>query len=123
MTQQVEAVDQELMQKIISAKDGSERKFKTFTGSFYILKSALRYFSIKKGMSFTSSKIADNFPVSAPVAGSSLKILAELDVVEPRTSSSSPNRYMPENVDLERMEQIQEILIENFEIKEFKPED
>jgi len=123
MTQQVEPVDQELMQNIVSAKDGSERKFKTFTGSFYILKSALRYFSVKKGMSFTSSKVSDNFPVSAPVAGSSLKILDELGVVESRTRSSSPNRYMSEDVDLEKMEQIQEILIENFEIKEFNPEE
>lgn len=122
MTQQVEPVDQELMQNIVSAKDGSERKFKTFTSSFYILKSALRYFSVKKGMSFTSSKVADNFPVSAPVAGSSLKILDELDVVESRTRSSSPNRYMPEKVDLEKMEEIQEILIENFEIEEFNPD-
>lgn len=119
MTQQISSED--LMRQVVDTKDGSERKFKTFTGSFYILKSALRYFTVKKGMSFTSSKISNNFPVSAPVAGSSLKILSKLDVVEARTSSSSPNRYMPENVDLERMEEIEEILIENYEIEEFIP--
>lgn len=107
---------------ILRAKDGSERKFKTFTNSFYILKSALRYFKIKKDMSFTSSKLSDNFPISAPVAGSSLKILSRLDVLKPRTNSSSPDRYMPEDIDLERLEKVQDILLENMEIKEFNPE-
>jgi len=74
-------------------------------------------------MSFTSSKVADNFPISTPIAGSSLRILNDLDVVDARTQSSSPDRFMPETVDLERMEEIEGILIENFEIKEFNPKD
>lgn len=119
MTQQVENMD--LLQSVIDAKDGNERKFKVFTGQFYLMKSALRYFCVKKKMSFTSSKIADNFPVSAPVAGSSLKILAELGVVEARTESSSPNRYMPDDVDMERMQEVEKVLRDNYEIDGFIP--
>lgn len=121
MTQQ--KGEKDLRRSIVDAKNSSERKFKTFTANFYVLKSALRYFSVKKGMSFTSSKVADNFPISTPIAGSSLRILNDLDVVDARTQSSSPDRFMPETVDLERMEEIEGILIENFEIKEFNPKD
>jgi hypothetical protein len=119
MSLETEGVD--LRQSVVDAKNASERKFKTFTSSFYILKSALRYFSVKKGMSFTSSKVADNFPISAPIAGSSLRILDDLDVVDARTRSSSPDRFMPEDVDLDRMERVEEILVDNFEIEEFNP--
>jgi|APHM01.1.fsa_nt_gi hypothetical protein len=112
----------DMRQNVIDAKNASERKFKTFTGNFYILKSALRYFSVKKGMSFTSSKLANNFPVSATIAGSSLRILNDLGVVQARTESSSPDRYMPKDVNLNKMEKVEEILIENFEIKDFNPD-
>ncbi|QGA80503.1 hypothetical protein [Candidatus Nanohalobium constans] len=119
MAQEVEEMD--LRRSIVDAKDGNERKFKVFTGQFYVMRSALRYFCVKKKMSFTSSKIADNFPVSAPVTGSCLKILEELGVVEARTESSSPNRYMPEDVNMERMQKVEEVLIDNYEIDEFLP--
>lgn len=109
-----------LRKSVAEAKDFDERKYSVLTDNFYILKSALRYFSVKQGLSFTSSKISDNFPVSVPVAGSSLNILEELGVVESRTRSSAPDRYMPQEVDLERMEEIENILIENYEIKKFK---
>lgn len=119
MAQQKEEKD--LRRSIVDAKNASERKFKTFTSNFYVLKSALRYFSVKKGMSFTSSKVADNFPISTPIAGSSLRILNDLDVVDARTESSSPDRYMAEDVNLEKMKEIEMILVDNFEIKEFNP--
>ena len=113
------AVLSDVREKVVGVKDGSERKFKSFTANFFVLKAALRYFKVKKDMSFTSSKLADNFPVSATIAGSCLGILSELDVVDPRTRSSSPDRYMPENIDLERMEKVEQVLKESYEIDEF----
>jgi hypothetical protein len=47
--------------------------------------------------------------------------LDDLDVVDARTRSSSPDRFMPEDVDLDRMEKVEEILVDNFEIEEFNP--
>ncbi len=114
-------MDGELAEEIIKAKDRYDRQFKNFTRSFYVMKSALRYFSINQGLSFTSSKIADNFPVTAPVAGSALKIFDELGVVEPRNSSSSPDRYMPSEVNMDRLLEVEEVLVESFEIEGFLP--
>jgi hypothetical protein len=84
-----------------------------------VIKSALRYYSVNQGLSFTASKIGDEFPVSVPAAGSSLKILSDLGVVESRNDSSSANRYMPDNVDLEKLLQVEDILIEQLELEEF----
>ena len=116
------AVLSDVREKVVGVKDGSERKFKSFTANFYVLKAALRYFKVKKDMSFTSSKLADNFPVSAPIAGSCLSILTRLGVVRPRTKSSSPDRYMPEDVDLQRLETVEEVLKDSYEIDEFIPD-
>jgi len=110
-----------ITEQVVKAKDRYSRQFQNFTRSFYIMKSALRYFSVNQGLSFTSSKVADNFPVSTPVAGSALKIFNELDVVEPRTRSSSPDRYMPSQVDMERLLEVEEVLVENYEIEAFYP--
>jgi 7,8-dihydro-6-hydroxymethylpterin-pyrophosphokinase len=71
-------------------------------------------------MSFTSSKIANNFPVTAPVAGSCLKILEELQIIEKRTNSSSASRYMPKTVDMDRMLALEKILIDSYEITDFQ---
>lgn len=109
----------ELRDEVIKAKDLNDRQFKNFTSNFYVLKSALRYYSENQGLSFTASRIADEFPLSVPAAGSGLKILSELDVLESRTESSSANRYLPENVDLSRLLDVEEILIEQLEIEEF----
>jgi len=105
---------------VVDVKNHFERPFQYLTQNFYILKASLRYFSVKKGQSFTTSKLADNFPISVPVAGGCLKVLDELDVVSARNESSSPNRYMPDEVDLDRLEKVEEVLSENLEINEFK---
>lgn len=109
----------ELMEEVSRVKDLHEREFKVFTRNFYTMKSALRYFSVKQGLSFTSSKVAENFPANVSVAGACLKVMEELNVIESRTSSK--NRYMPQGSDLERMEKIGDILRENYEIREFNP--
>jgi hypothetical protein len=103
----------------VKAKDLNGRQFNNFTSNFYVIKSALRYYSVNQGLSFTASKIGDEFPVSVPAAGSSLKILSDLGVVESRNDSSSANRYMPDNVDLEKLLQVEDILIEQLELEEF----
>lgn len=108
-----------LMDEVVRAKNHHERKFNYLADNFYVMRSALRYFSVKKGMSFTSSKISDNFPVAVTVAGSCLTVLDDLGVVEPRTRSSSPDRYLPRDVDMNRLEEVRQILLENFEIEEF----
>lgn len=105
--------------EIVRQKDLNPRKFKTFSRNFYLLKSALRYFSVRKETSFTTSDIKDNFPLSVPAAGSSLSILKHLDVVSPRTRSSSPDRYLPKDVDMEKLEEVEEILIDSYEIDNF----
>ncbi len=109
---------QGVREEVVDAKNHFEREFGYLTSNFFIMKACLRYFSVKKGMSFTSSKVSDNFPISIPVAGSSLKVLDELDIVESR--GSRPERYMPQNVDLEKMDEVEEILLESKEIRDFK---
>lgn len=110
---------EDLRRDLVDAKNHFGRQFDQFTRNFYVMKAALRYFSVKKKMSFKSSDISEDFPLNTPVAGSCLKVLTELEVIESRTESSSPNRYMPGNVDLEKMMEIEEILVENREIPEF----
>lgn len=117
MAQKISQVD--LREQIVRAKDHDDRRFQMFTNNFYIMKAALRYFSVKQGMSFTSSKIADKFPLTVPVAGSGLKVLEDLDVVEKRNNSSSPDRYMPQKVDLEKLQKIEDVLVESYEINDF----
>lgn len=107
-----------LREEVVDAKNYYEREFSYLTSNFYIMKACLRYFSVKKGMSFTSSKVSDNFPISVPVAGSSLKVLDELNVVESR--GTRPERYMPQKVDLDKMLEIEKILLESKEIREFQ---
>jgi len=113
-------MNQKLQEKIGRVKDLHEREFKSFTRNYYLMKSALRYFSVKQGLSFTSSKVANNYPINISVAGSCLKVMEELDVIQSRTSSKK--RFMPEKTDIERMQQVGEILRENYEIREFNPE-
>lgn len=108
----------EVRKDVSKAKDLYEREFKALTRNFYLMRSALRYFSVKQGLSFTSSKVADNFPLTVSSAGSCLKALEQLGVVESRTSSRK--RFMPQNCDLERMEVVGEVLRENYEIGEFR---
>jgi len=101
------------------SKNLNDRQFKNFTSNFYVIKSALRYYSKNQGLSFTASRGADDFPLSVPAAGSGLKILSDLGVIEARSESSSANRYLPEKVDLSQLLKVQEILIEQLEIEEF----
>lgn len=109
----------ELQHQIAELKDFNSRQFQSLTDNFHVIKAAIRYFSVKQGLSFTSVKISENFPMAATTAGSCLKILSELDVVSVRKKSSSANRYMPQNVDMERLNQVESILVDNFEIEEF----
>lgn len=111
----------ELRNQVVDAKDLHEREFKVFTRNFYLMRSAVRYFSIKQGLSFTSSKVADNFPMTVPTAGFCLKVMEEMEIIESRNSSKK--RYMPEKCDIERMEQVGQILRENYEIRPFRPEE
>lgn len=115
----MEQVTENLRRQIVDSKDYDSRNFAKLTGNFYLVKAALRYYSVKKNMSFTSSKVSKDFPLPVSTAGSALKVLRQLDVVETRTESSSGNRYMPDKVDLERLEQIEQILLENREIESF----
>lgn len=115
----MENVNRELKNLVVDAKDNYSRQFQVFTDNFYLMKSALRYFKVNQGLSFTSSKVADNFPLNISTAGSSLKIMEELDIIESRTSSKK--RFLPENADLEKMEEVEDILKHNFEIREFNP--
>lgn len=108
----------EIRNDVSKAKDLHEREFKALTRNFYLMRSALRYFSVKQGLSFTSSKVADNFPLTVSSAGSCLKALEQLDVVESRNSSRK--RFMPQKCNLERMETVGEVLRENYEIGEFR---
>ncbi len=109
----------DLKESMVQLKDLEERKYNHFVDNFYILRSALRYYAVKKGNSFTSSKMSEDFPLAVTVAGSCLNILTELEVVEPRTRSSSPDRYTPEKVEMEKMREIGNVLRENHEIKPF----
>jgi len=110
---------QQLFQDVVDAKNHNSRNFTQLTNNFYLVKSALRYYTVKNEMSFTSGKIADNFPLPLNAVGSSLKVLEELEVIQSRTESSHQNRYMPQQVDLEKLEEIEEILLENKEIDDF----
>jgi hypothetical protein len=114
-----EYTQESLREEVVRVRNHHERKFNHLTDNFYVMRSALRYFSVKQGLSFTSSKISDNFPVPVTVAGSCLTVLDELDVVDPRTRSSAPDRYVPQDVDMDRMREIKEVLLENYEIQEF----
>lgn len=105
--------------EVIDAKDFNDRSFSYLTQNFYVMRSALRYYSQRLGTSFTSSDLAEDFPITVPVAASCLNVLKELEVVEARTESSSPDRYMPEAVDMDKIKEIGDILRENKEIKEF----
>lgn len=106
--------------EVVDAKDFNDRNFSYLTQNFYVIRSALRYYSVRLGKSFTSSNLAEDFPLTVPVAASCLNVLKDLDVVEARTQSSSPDRYMPETVDMEKFEEIGKILRENKEIQEFR---
>lgn len=125
MTEQMEQSStsrQQLRQDVARAKDMNERSFQVLTKNFYIFRAAIRYFAVRQGLSFTSSKIADRFPITASSAGSGLNLLDELGVLESRTSSSK-NRYMPKNVDIERLKRIEQVLKDSYEIRDFwKPE-
>ncbi|WP_414837296.1 hypothetical protein ACK3SF_03445 [Candidatus Nanosalina sp. VS9-1] len=114
------SAEKDLRREIEDLKDFNGRSFDYLSRNFYLMKSALRYFSEKKSVSFTSSRVADNFPMTVPVAASCLNALQELEVVDVRTQSSSPDKYMPQTVDLDRMEDIGDILRESREIREFK---
>lgn len=109
---------QELKRDVVMAKDMNERSFQTLAKNFYIFRAALRYFSVRQGLSFTSSKVADRFPIAAASAGSGLNVLEDLDVLNDRTSSSK-SRYMPDDVDIERFRMIEEILQDSYEIDGF----
>lgn len=109
----------DIRNNVVKAKDLNGRQFNNFTSNFYVIKSALRYYSVNQGLSFTASKIGDEFPVSVPAAGSALKILTDLQVIEPRSNSSSANRYMPEDVNLDRLLAVEKVLVKQLEIEEF----
>jgi uncharacterized membrane protein YgaE (UPF0421/DUF939 family) len=110
---------QQLFQDVVDAKNHNSRNFTQLTNNFYLVKAALRYYTVKNEMSFTSGKISDNFPIPLNAVGSSLKILEELEVIQSRTESKHQNRYMPKQVDIERLTQIEQILVENREVDEF----
>lgn len=114
-----EQVYDSIRQDIVKAKDMNERKFKYLSDNFYIVRSALRYFSVKQGRPITSSKLADSFPLTAPIAGSCLSVLEQLGVVEKRTESNSPHVYMPEKVDMKRLNSVEQVLRDNYEIDEY----
>lgn len=113
----------DLKDSIVQLKDLEERKYGHFVDNFYVIRSALRYYAVKKGVSFTSSKMSEDFPLAVTVAGSCLNMLTELGVVEPRTRSSSPDRYTPEKVDMKKLDEIGDVLRENHEIRPFKSQE
>lgn len=108
-----------LKRDIVELKDLEDRQFKIFKENFYLAKAAVRYFAVKNQMSFTAARVADNFPLTIPSAGSCLNMLEQLGVIKSRTQSSSPNRYMPQSTDIERLKQVEKTLVENYEIEEF----
>lgn len=111
--------DQELAYQIAELKDFNSRQFQIFVDNFYLIKAAIRYFGVKQGLSFTSVKVSENFPLASTTAGSCLNMLEELDVVSVRKESSSASRYMPQHVDMEQLKRVEKVLSDNFEIKEF----
>lgn len=109
---------EELKRDVVKAKDMNERSFQTLTKNFYIFRAAIRYFAVRQGLSFTSSKLSDRFPIAAASAGSGLNVLESLGVLNSRTSSSK-SRYMPKDVDIKRLQKVEEILRESYEIEGF----
>lgn len=109
----------DLKTEVVEVKNFDDRNFSYLTQNFYIMRGALRYYSERLGTSFTSSDLAEDFPVTVPVAASCLNALKQMDVLEARTESSSPDRYMPETVDMKKMKEIGELLRENREINDF----
>ena len=105
----------ELQERLVDAKNHGTRKYQHLTNNFYLIKSALRYYSVKMNMSFTSSKVSEEFPLPVSIAGSCLAVLEEVGVIERRTDSSS-KRYMPETVNMELLEELEQVLKENHEI-------
>lgn len=110
-------------EQVVRAKDHYGRQFKVFSNNFHVIKAGVRYFAVDLGMSFTSTKIAKEFPITASVAGSCLSMLEELEVIEQRTESSSQSRYMPGQVDMNRLMEIERILVESREITPFEGDD
>lgn len=110
----------ELRREITDLKDLEGRQFNTFTENFYLIKAAVRYFAVKKNISFTAVKIAESFPMTIPSSGSCLNMLERLGVVKSRTKSTAPDRYMPGKVDMERLNHVESILVENYEIAKFE---
>ena len=117
---EVSLEQQNLKTELERAKDFHARKFSDLTSNFYLMKSALRYYSVKKGMSITSTRVSEDFPVAVTVAGSCLSLLDELDVIETRNESSSADRYPPGDVNLERLQKLEDILVESLEIEGFR---
>jgi len=109
--------EQKLQQEIAELKDFNSRQFQILVDNFYLIKAAIRYFGIKQGLSFTSVKVSENFPLASTTAGSCLNMLEELGVVAVRKQSTSASRYMPQQVNMERLTKVEKILTENFEIK------
>lgn len=114
-----DAVNENIVEKISQAKDLNGKQFKVFSNNFYLIKAALRYYTEDVGMSFTATKISDDFPLNVFSAGSCLSMLDKLDVIEPRTNSKSASRYMPRSLDKERLIAVEKVLEDNLEIKPF----
>lgn len=108
-----------LREEVVRAKDFHSRKFQSLTGNFYVMKAAIRYYAVKQGMSITSSRVGENFPITVPVAGSCLSMLDEIGVIGKRSDNSSKDRYLPQDVDMGKLERLEEVLVENYEIEEF----
>jgi hypothetical protein len=107
----------EVQRRVVDSKNHGRRKYQHFTNNFYLIRSALRYYSVKKQSSFTSTDVSEDFPLPVSVAGSCLSVLEEVDVIQCRTDSTS-KRYMPDQVDLELLEEVGEVLTDNHEIDE-----
>ncbi|PSG99069.1 MAG: hypothetical protein BRC29_02985 [Nanohaloarchaea archaeon SW_7_43_1] len=110
---------QELRNEVEKAKDFHGRNFSQLTGNFYIMRAAIRYYSVKQGRSVTSARISEDFPLTAPVAGACLTVLEALEIVEKRNESSSKNRYLPGDINMEKMKELEKILKDNYEIESF----
>lgn len=110
---------QNLKEEIVDLKDFQGRQFEVFAENFHIMKAALRYFSVDIGMSFTSTKISKKFPVTASVAGTCLNMMEDLNIVESRNSSASPKRFRPQKTNLEKLLEVEQVLVESLEIRDF----
>lgn len=117
----MEKVSKQVRKDVATLKDLDQRQFQALTRNFYLMRSALRYFVVKQGLSFTSSKVAGNFPMTVSTAGSCLKALEDLGVVESRTSSRK--RFLPQDTDMDRLMEVGEVLRQNFEIDTFTREE